>query len=326
MTLKKSFDMTGISNKTRRNLNMAPLEASIDARGVQGDNLIEPLPSFNRSPSEKLIEGANNTSITFGRDRPGEVGSGYNNQTGAGTIDIVVGRMSADIQTSIMNEQSFSQEPLVTDSNLALDASRIYISQKTDVDKNFNLASGGVGASEARAAIAIKSDAVRIIGREGVKIITKVDEKNSQGAVISSVPRIAFIAGNDDSDQQPVVKGDDLGVVLKIIFDRIDELNSVLDSFMTAQSEYNNALMKHKHPSPVQMFLGAMGAGVVTSINGGFIPESPEVLQAGIKAFSMLQIAKNDGVTHKLKVETSKLNSTAPSGPNNPSSKGVTVS
>ena len=324
--LKRSFEMTGISNRTRRNLSMAPLQSSIDARGVQGDNLIEPLPTFNRSPGEKLIEGANNTYIVLGRDRPGEVGSGYNNQTGAGTIDIVVGRMSADIQTSIMNEQSFSQEPLVTDNNLALDASRIYISQKTNVDENFNLADGGVGASEARAAIAIKSDAVRIIGREGVKIITKVDEKNSQGAVISSVPRIAFIAGNDDSDQQPVVKGDTLGVVLKDVFSRIDELNSILDSFMTAQIEYNNVLMKHEHPAPVQMFLGAMGAGNPMAINNGNVVLSPEVLQAGIKAFSMLQIAKNDGVMHKLKIAMSDTNSTAPYGANNPSSKGVTVS
>lgn len=317
--------MTGLPNSTRRNLSMAPLQSSIDARGVQGDNLIEPLPTFNRSPGEKLIEGANNTFIVLGRDRPGEVGSGYNNQTGAGTIDIVVGRMSADIQTSIMNEQSFGQEPLVTDNNLALDASRIYISQKTDVDKNFNLADGGVGASEARAAIAIKSDAVRIIGREGVKIITKVDEENSQGAPISSVPRIDLIAGNDDSDQQPVVKGDTLGVVLKIIFDRVDELNSILDSFITAQTEYNNVLMTHDHPSPIQMFLGAMGAGNPMAINNGNVVLSPEVLQAGIKAMSMLMISKNDGVMHKLKVSSSKFNSTSPSGPNNPSSKGVTV-
>jgi hypothetical protein len=326
MTIKKSFDQTGLSNKTRRSLSMASLESSIDAKGVQGDNLIEPLPTFNRSPSEKLIEGANNTSITFGRDRPGEVGSGYNNQTGAGTIDIVVGRMSADIQTSIMNEQSFSQEPLVTDNNLALDASRICISQKTDVDGNFNLADGTIGASKAKAAIAVKSDAVRLIGREGVKIITKVDGKNSQGAPILSVPRIDLIAGNDDSDQQPVVKGDDLGVVLKIIFDRIDELNSVLDSFMTAQTEYNNALMTHDHPSPIQMFLGALGASNPGAINGGNVVLSPAVLQAGIKAFSMQQIAKNDGVMHKLKVSSSRFNSTSPSGPNNPGSKGVKVS
>ena len=324
--LRKCYDLTGLSNKTRRNLNTAPLEASIDARGVQGDNLIEPLPSFRRSPSEKLISGANNTSIVLGRDRPGEVGSGYNNQTGAGTIDIVVGRMSADIQTSIMNEQSFSQDPLVTDNNLALDASRICISQKTDVDGNFNLADGTIGASKAKAAIAIKSDAVRLIGREGVKIITKVDGKNSQGAPILSVPRIDLIAGNDDSDQQPVVKGDDLGVVLKIIFDRIDELNSVLDSFMTAQTEYNNVLMTHEHPAPVQMFLGAMASGNPLGLNNGNVVLSPAVLQAGIKAFSILAIAKNDGVMHKLKVASSRFNSTSPSGPNNPGSKGVKVS
>jgi len=323
---RKAFEMSGISNETRRNFSVAPEEVSIRRRGVQGDSLIEPVPTYNRSNSENIIQGTNNTWIVLGRDRPGEVASGYNNQTGAGTIDIVVGRMSSDIQQSIINEQSFRQEPLAVDNNLAMDASRIYISQKTDVDANFNLANGNVGASTAKAAIAIKSDAVRIIGREGVKIITRVDNQNSQGAEITSIPRIDLIAGNDDSNNQPIVKGEQLNEVLKDVITRLDELNSAFDSFVTSQIEYNNTLMTHDHPSPLLMFLGAMGSGNPFAINNGRVVMDPAVLQAGIKSMSMTQITKVDGIMNKLKSAITEMNTTMPFGAKEPGSTGVTVS
>ena len=50
----------------------------------------------------------------------------------------------------------------------------------------------------------------RIIGREGIKLITKTDNQNSQGGDVRSILGIDLIAGNDDSDLQPMVKGDNL--------------------------------------------------------------------------------------------------------------------
>ena len=323
---RKAFELSGISNETKRNFSVAPLDVSIRRRGIQGDNLIEPIPMFNRSPSENIVKGANNTWIVLGRDRPGEVSSGYNKETGAGTIDIVVGRMASDIQQSIINDQSFRQEPLAVDNNIAMDASRIYISQKTDVDANFNLAAGAVGVSTAKAAIAIKSDAVRIIGREGVKIITRVDSQNSQGADITSIPRIDLIAGNDGSNNQPIVKGEQLNEVLKDVITRLDELNSAFDSFVTQQIEYNNTLMTHDHPDPWLMFLGTMATGNPFAINNGRVVMDPAVVQAGIKSMSMSQITKVDGIMNKLKSAITEMNTTMPFGAKEPGSTGVTVS
>ena len=64
--------------------------------GYYHTKLIEPLPHFVTAPCEKEIRGKNNTYIILGRDRPGTVASGYGAKgaTGAGTIDIVVGRMA----------------------------------------------------------------------------------------------------------------------------------------------------------------------------------------------------------------------------------------
>lgn len=59
--------------------------------------------------------------------------------TQAGSIDLVVGRMADQ-----------PKEGVFVDPNFEIDAARINISQKTDVDKNFNLPNGSVRASKCK--------------------------------------------------------------------------------------------------------------------------------------------------------------------------------
>ena len=316
--LKRAFEAAGLSNKAARNLEIAPVSVSIEAKGIQGDGLIEPVPNFIQRRSDNTIKGANNTWIVLGRDRPGELGSGYGAETGAGTIDLVVGRMSSNIQTLIPNDATFKSETVSIDNSLAYDASRIYISQKTDVDKNFNLADGMVGISEAKAAIAIKSDAIRLIAREGIKIITKADRTNSQGGDLISIPGIDLIAGNGTGEeQQPIVKGDNLNKFFSDIVDRIDELNSVVDMLITAQAEFNSILGSHTHPDFFAMMYG---------INGGFCPFSHESMQGSVKAGVNLMLAKKDGIMNKLKIKVNSDAGNTSFGTETYISKNVTVS
>jgi len=109
--------------------------AKANASGVVGDNMLEPggVISFDRVPSEKVYQGSNNTWIVLGRDRPGTEVSGYGGlgDDGAGAIDIVVGRMGPRPQCGVWVAPDFFQ-----------DAARIHISQKTDIDENFGLATG----------------------------------------------------------------------------------------------------------------------------------------------------------------------------------------
>jgi hypothetical protein len=44
-------------------------------------------------------------------------------------------------------------EPMSADPNFKLDAARIYMSQKTDIDANFGLADGNVGNDSAKSEI-----------------------------------------------------------------------------------------------------------------------------------------------------------------------------
>ena len=267
--LKASFNLQALPESTRRNLDNIDLGLSIRTRGVQGTNLLEPVPNYILRDGDNILEGTNNAAIVLGRDRPGEVGSGYGAETGAGTIDIVSGSLSSNIQTTELNIEASRRELLSVDPNLALDASRIYVSQKTDIDQNFNLGHGTIGNSRARAGIAIKSDAVRMVGREGIKIVTKVDTHNSQGGGIISVPRIELMAGNGEgSAQQPAVRGITLMQALREIIQKISDLNQVVDSFMTAQIEFNSAIMKHEHPSPMLQCLGTIADQNPYSLNG----------------------------------------------------------
>ena len=134
-------------------------------------NLFEPIPTFDRMECETVFPtnngSKNNAYIVFGRDRNTREGfSGYGGKgcTGAGMIDIVVGR-GGPKPTHLQ----------IVGPNFFTDAARIYVAQRTDVDKNFNLPldeKNGIVRSENRSAIALKADAIRIIGREGIRLIT----------------------------------------------------------------------------------------------------------------------------------------------------------
>lgn len=152
---------------------------------------------YSHSPNEKVIRKGG-AYITFGSDKPSGTASGYGGKgaTGASRIDLVVGRQSmynAPDGTSV-------------DNSFQADAARIYISQLTDIDANFGIDPGKTGFMKARSGIGIKADGVRIIGREGVKIVTGrsrgTGEKNSQGGKLLPAPMIELIAGNNSEKRK----------------------------------------------------------------------------------------------------------------------------
>jgi hypothetical protein len=209
---------------------------------VNGANIAEAVPFYNQAPCEIVYKSQNNSWIVLGRDRPGPKSSGYGGRgaTQAGSIDLVVGRMGAT--------KGGPKSNIYADPNFAGDSARIYISQKTDIDKNFGIVLGNVGLSEARSGIGIKADAVRIIAREGIKLVTggsTRQERNSVNELLSGSPYgIDLIAGNEDEDDgalEPMVKGLRLAQALRDMNERIDELNGMYTTLLLA-------LMVHGHP------------------------------------------------------------------------------
>ena len=161
---------------------------------------------FNEAPNDSTIRNEG-SYIVLGTDRPNSVGSGYGamGSSRANSIDLVVGRMA----NAKKGEGPPGQEDgnAYVDNSMFADAARILISQLTDVDKNFSLAAGFTGPSKARASIAAKADTIRLIGREGVNIVTGealdpdgyglTGETNSMGGkIVVRAPQINLIAGN----------------------------------------------------------------------------------------------------------------------------------
>lgn len=247
--VKAAVDHTGETKEQEKKRKSFPKDVAVHIKGIAGGSLSEPIPLFNRAENEKVIEGHNNTFIVLGRDRPRSRMSGYGGlgDTQAGAIDIVVGRLGPLVRADVWADNDF-----------ILDSARIYISQKTDIDENFRLAHGSVGNSVAKSGIAMKADAVRIIAREGIKLITGTDTENSKGGAVDSVLGIDLIAGNDgaiakkagDPGLQPIVKSRNTEEALDKMLKLISSLGGIVSAFLSAQMKYNATLGTHFHTSP----------------------------------------------------------------------------
>lgn len=216
-------------------LDSLNLAANI-TNGVFGDPVLEAVPKYIQAQNEKVISHGN-SHIVLGRDRPASRASGYGGQghTQASSIDIVVGRAGAS-PDALSN----------VDPNFRSDSARIYISQKTDIDTNFNLASGEQGSLSARSGIGIKADAVRIIGTDGIKFVTRTEPENSKGGS-ASYNGIELIACNDETDIQSIVKGENLIEALKDLEARLSELSSIVLNHLKDQLQFNLKVASHTH-------------------------------------------------------------------------------
>ncbi len=195
--LENQEDITKVANKTNRYRLVKSL-----GKGVGRKKMAEPVPKSDLKDSDVVTKGSNNNEIVLTTDfgRGGIFSGAGRGRTGAGAIDLVVGRGASD--------KSGPKANIWKRPNIASDAARIYISQKTDIDANFGLAPGTIGSAKNRSGIGIKADHVRLIGREGIKIITGKmqgikgagsggEKSSSGGKVVQPAPPIELIAGNN---------------------------------------------------------------------------------------------------------------------------------
>ena len=287
MSQKKAIDLEGFFARAREIFDELPDFSQLGQSGVGCDVVAEPVPEYIEAPCETVIKSQDNSFIVLGRDRPASRLSGYGGKgdTQASMIDLVVGRMAQQPKS-----ETEDGEVVHVDPNIKVDAARIYISQKTDVDDNFSLCDGAVGNAKAKSAVALKADGIRIVAREGIKLITRTDENNSQGGQVKAVAGIDLLAGNDDSDLQPLAKGDNLVACLKRIIHHIDKLNGIVDGLLMQQMQFNTALTSHFHFSPFY--------GIPTS-------PSPPVVSSGISTMvNHLLKTKMSLVSHKANLQT----------------------
>tara|TARA_Y100000310_G_scaffold138620_1_gene137621 strand:+ start:25237 stop:26241 length:1005 start_codon:yes stop_codon:yes gene_type:complete len=240
------------------NFNVAPATSGVLHTDVQ-----EPVVNFNAAPNQLEIN-TKNAAIVFGSDRPAGLTTGYGARgaQGANTIDVVVGRMAG------ARRGRGPADGALVEPSFGADSARIYISQKTDIDLNFGLADGNIGSVKGHSAIGLKADGIRIIGREGVKIVTgrsdafrgfgSTGETNSIGGAMSPAPPIELIAGNSDGftevplplsgiggEQvkylQGVSRGENTRDAIKELGDLLEEVIGVLFNLALIQKSFNTA-------------------------------------------------------------------------------------
>ena len=209
-----------------------------------GRKKIEPTPIFRQAECETVYPGQNNCQIVLGRDRPGSIGSGYGGMgaASAASIDMVVGRTGREARNV-----GDSDVTLVAENDYKSDSARIYISERTDIDVNFGITPGRIGNAPGRSGIGIKADNIRIIAREGIKLVTRTDDTNSKGGKTDVVVGVDIIAGNDASDLQPMVKGQNLKELLTYMIDDSRRLAQMVHSLSLSQASLEAMLTSHTH-------------------------------------------------------------------------------
>lgn len=277
--------------------------------GLYGKAIDEPIPVLEKVESEKVVaKGENNSFMLMGRDRPTHPRSGYGGKgaTQAGRIDLIAG-MAASMPRG-GGEYGPPDDEMVVNPNFAVDAARIYVSQKTDLDKYMGLAEVPGQIPAGYSGIGLKADAIRIHSRHDVKIVTgrgryeglgDFGERLSDGTPNERVGTISFIAGNftDDSPRsrsfnmlkskggnsnaqgnlQPLIKGSNLEEALEQIIQALQQINALVGANTSNINQMTAALSGHIHtvgplpttPSPVYAPVGA-----VVQVQGGMTSAS----------------------------------------------------
>jgi len=243
-------------------------------------NFDSPAPNLMTYEIDLASTHRGNCTIVCGLDRPSFENSGFGGQNGThcATIDICAGRKAWFAHSNeALNGQS---TPIKVDNDFVIDAARIYVSQKTDVDGNFRLKPGNVGNTSMdnpRSTVAVKADTVRLIARENIKLVTRTDKLNSQGGTLgramTSQYGIDIVAMNDTDSLQPMVKGENLKNLLVAMIMTTSTILSTLGTYVSETRKMHQALLSHKHLSPFYGsqtspdFMGVLPDGINVIIN-----------------------------------------------------------
>ena len=242
-------------------LNIIP-----DDSGILYSNVTEPKINFDYQASDIKVAAnkSGNAGIVLGRDRPSNLqGYGLYGAQGAPAIDLVAGRYA------LARGGRGPEAGTIVTPSMGGDAARVYISAMTDIDFNFGLCDSNIPRYKAHSGIGIKADGVRIIGREGVKIVTGksimlstgmggLGETNSLGGELAAAPPIELIAGNSNGSReiagsqfipastvnnlQPLIRGENVVKALDELGGIVEDITSALFNLTLVQMQYNTIL------------------------------------------------------------------------------------
>ena len=281
--------------------------------GVGGAFPWETAPKRINTPDEHVLQ-VDNAWLILGHDRgngtflSGPNGSGKPN---CSAIEITVGMMS---NTAKGADADYGAGP-----NWVGDAAKLYISERSNIDHYL-----GIGSTDhvtptvdfkEQSAAAMKADQVRIVGRQGVKIVTGGNdsalgigfwgERNSRSGKTLTASGISLISnfqtgmetiidlGNfppvyQRDTLQPMIRGVNMIGCINDLLDEFVNGFETLAKFAAAQMGLNIALMSHVHPIagavtiPSAELLGGTAKNTFSLLSDVIMPSIGSLLNTGL--------------------------------------------
>jgi hypothetical protein len=119
---------------------------------------------------------------------------------------------------------------------------------------------------------------------------------------------IDLIAGNNDEDLQPMVKGENLNKALNKMVEHVDALSGIVDAFLTYQTSFNTAVMNHTHNVIGSGTGGNAGGPVVTVVTAMTQPSIAATTSGGTNIPALLTQVKSSIASFKSNLVMYKKN------------------
>lgn len=316
---KPTVDQNRLSDSAKQSFGVTKSIAA--SAGIGGDNISELSPLFNKVSTDVVYKGPHDSSIVLGRAREGsfniDEGAGLKGHTGAAAIDLVVGRKAAD--------ESFDIRTMKANPDFATDAARIYISQKSDIDKSLAIPAGKSGLQEGRSAVGIKADGVRIVARESMKLVVGTDAKNSRQGSVNTKIGIELIAGDlekasevlviedtaelqileiEKGGMQPIPLGINTAFALDQMTEKVDKLCAAVSTAFVIVNDFLKELSMHTHMDFISTYFGIEN-----------MPSDECIEACTITQVKLIQTTLTDIKLLRQELDSYRFNHLKPSGP-----------
>jgi len=283
----------------KNDLGLTPEEQAATSGADRGTPKAEQQIVLEQGVNDVIVKQHNNAIIQMVQSGPGPNRDEIRITTGEGSAmkDI------APVDKKTKEQLRYSGNPTKTA------ASAIIIGSKTDVAKKAGIAAGSnPHPDEPQANIFIGSDYITLDGTSGIKLVTKRKPTNAKGGAMMAVSGIEIIAGNDDSDLQPLVKGDNLADALDELSVLITNIVGTMHAFFQTQNQFNIELKGHRHMDILTMMVGTAAGKGPTGLSDGKTQESIEVQRKGNKTCSdITEYSLPDCETHIRKLKNWSL-------------------
>ena len=245
-----AIDKKKLSPRNREILDSESITNFTDLSGLGCKPILEARVRRNQALGEKQFTSTTcNAGMTIGPDRNDYLSTGYGGEGIAGAASI---GLTAGLGGAYGMECLPDGTPVLTNPSWTVDAARVDLSQRTDIDSNLKIPSSAGPAAEGMSGVGIKADAIRLVSRGdgGIRLVAGADVRDSQGQKILQDSGVTLIGGIGDEEPQPLVKGQNLIEALETMTDQTADLREIVNSFIKYQRGFNDKIMSHNHNSP----------------------------------------------------------------------------